>query len=359
MQTTAEKKSMTPDMVSPLSLIKNAFLDAIPLSLILWLAKPYLAGHSAGDAIARAHKLFSQDHFSSTIDILGEDLETQEQCQASVITYKELIKAISSCLISSARGREQISVSIKPSMFSEIVPTKDCRTSAKFDEAYERISQVVDCAFKHNLSITLEAEDNRWTDFQLDTYKALINRGYTNLGTVLQSRLLRTRADIKKFDERMRVRLVIGIYNEPKEIAETRKSRMKELLVEYARALLANGTYVEMATHDSLYMEQFFRQAVIPEKSLSCQFEAQFLLGVPRRNLQDALVSGAYFVELSRGLSGAEKEHAEKLALTGCLVRMYLPYGTNHLAAAYCKRRLKANPHMISYGIKNFLNLPG
>ncbi len=42
--------------------------------------------------------------------------------------------------------------------------------------------------------------------------------GYENLGTVLQSRLFRTMQDIERFQEGMRVRLVIGIYQEPNAI---------------------------------------------------------------------------------------------------------------------------------------------
>ncbi len=56
--------------------------------------------------------------------------------------------------------------------------------------------------------MTLEAEDHRWTNFQLESYFALVNAGYSNLGTVLQTRLFRTEKDLDRFDQRMRVRLV-------------------------------------------------------------------------------------------------------------------------------------------------------
>ena len=50
-------------------------------------------------------------------------------------------------------------------------------------------------------------------------------------------------------------------------------------------------------------------------------------------------------------------EQLAELARSGVLVRMYLPYGKEDVAGPYCKRRLQANPNMISYGIKNLLHI--
>jgi len=119
---------------------------------------------------------------------------------------------------------------------------------------------VVDYALKNEINVTLEAEDHRWTNFQLESYFALINAGYANLGTVLQTRLFRTEKDIARFDGRMRVRLVIGIYNEPGQIAHTDKRIMKDLLVQYGSNLLARGVYTELASHDTRCIELFTRK---------------------------------------------------------------------------------------------------
>ncbi len=135
---------------------------------------------------------------------------------------------------------------------------------------------------------------------------------------------------------------------------------MKSLLVEYSKELLARGTYVEVASHDEKCVDQFIKDAVLPLKAPATQFESQFLLGVPRKELESNLTSGSYFrrmLETNTQLNAAEKEHLEKLSATGELVRLYLPYGENKLSAAYCKRRLKANPNMALFGIKNLLRI--
>jgi proline dehydrogenase len=210
---------------------------------------------------------------------------------------------------------------------------------------------------KNNISMTLEAEDHRWANFHLEAYFALINAGYTNLGTVLQTRLFRTEKDVARFDERMRVRLVIGIYNEPAQLAHTDKRNMKELVVTYAQQLLNKGTYVELATHDAKCVEHFYRSVAVPHKIGPENFEHQFLLGVPRAKLQKGLISGQYFAELARTMPSEHGEQLERLQRRGAIVRMYLPYGTPRVSGAYCRRRLRENPNMIAYGIKNVFGI--
>lgn len=334
-----------------------SFIDSIPLSLVLVLAHPYLAGQTADDAIKLAHRIYKDNRFASTLDILGEDSQTVEDCVRSVEHYKLLVDAIGAAPLPQVRPQQQMTVSLKPSMFSVSVPPVSGGQDPKLDDAFERIKAVVDHASRANIGVTIEAEDHRWTDFHLETYCALIEAGYTNVGTVLQSRLFRTRNDLRRFDERMRCRLVIGIYNEPTEIAHTEKPVMKELLVEYAGELARRGTYVELATHDTHCLEQFFRLVAIPQRVPASRFETQFLLGVPRGKMQQQLTSGSYFTGWDKHLEGEDRQQAHNLTASGVVVRMYLPFGKDKTAAAYCKRRLKANPNMIGYGIKNLLHI--
>lgn len=343
---------------------KFSLLDFIPEPLVLMLAAPYLAGKTDQEAIACAHRIYAEKRFASTIDILGEDAENPDECDRAVAMYRQLIDGIQANRLASTgphERREQMTISIKPSMFSECAPEpqgkQSRQTSIKLNQAFERILNVVDYALEKKLNITLEAEDHRWTDFHLNAYFSLIKAGYTNCGTVLQTRLFRTKDDIKKFDERMRVRLVIGIYNEPKDIALTEKSPMKDLLITYAEELLKKGTYVELATHDTACIDKFVKKVVVPYGIPTSEFETQFLLGVPRQKLQEDLVSGAYYANLLSQCQKSEKQSLEALAELGSVVRMYLPFGVANLAAAYCRRRLNANPNLMMYGIKNLLHL--
>lgn len=322
------------------------------------LAAPYLAGKTADNAISRAHQVFKASRFTSTIDILGEDAVSAEDCDGYVRQYENLIDLVAAAPLPVSRPQEQITISMKPSMFSTVYPPAAVGARAgELDKAFERIKRVTHYAKSKNVAMTLEAEDHNWTDFHLETYFALIEEGYTNLGTVLQARLFRTKEDVKRFDERMRVRMVIGIYNEPKEIAYTDKPVMKEFLIDFAGDLLKRGTYVELATHDADCLGKFFRQIAIPQHVPASRFETQFLLGVPRQKLEESLVSGKYFIDLATDASTRDAEYLSDLARTGIPVRMYLPFGADNVAGPYCKRRLKANPNMMTYGIKNLLHI--
>lgn len=334
-----------------------SIIDSMPAWLVMAMASPYIAGRSAQDAISRAHELYKQFRFTSTVDILGEDASNTEDCERSVRQYCQLIDLIAAQPLPCRTHAEQITVSFKPSMFSVEIPQGKPWSKA-LDEAYARIETIVSYAQNRGIRVTLEAEDYRWTDFHLDTYFSLINAGYTNAGTVLQSRLFRTKDDLARFDERCRVRMVIGIYNEPAQIALTEKSSMKDLAVRYSRELLSRGTYVELASHDIACVKNFIEQAVLPARAPASKFELQFLLGVPRRELQLSIVSGKIFAQMAeRAISAAEREHLAHLGATGALVRLYLPYGSTDVAGPYCKRRLKANPNMVAYGIKNLFGI--
>ncbi len=326
----------------------KTIFDLLPNGLIYLLANPYLAGKNAQNAIDEALNLYQKYKFAGTLDILGEDCINDQDCDNAVIEYKELITKVASINNIFQSGQEKLTVSFKPSMFSTIAPSVITKknTNTALELAYGRIKQVVEHGFNLNVNLTLEAEDYRWTDFHLDTYFSLLNSGLTNLGTVVQTRLKRTSNDLKRFTDKSRVRLLIGIYNEPSSIAYTDKSKMKELMVDFAKVLFDKGSYVELASHDTDILGQIFKDVIIKQKIRPSQFETQYLKGVPRLNWQKGLGSGQYF---------QDKVDAKYLAESGTIVRLYLPYGVPQVASAYCKRRLQGNPNMIAYGIKNIL----
>jgi proline dehydrogenase len=335
----------------------RSLVDCLPLKLVLYLAAPYLAGKSAQDAFDTAQRIFKKDRFCGTLDILGEDATCIEDCDAAESMYIDLVNEVVRNRLATDIEREQLTISMKPSMFSPIAPGAGPSCEKELSDAKGRIARVVDYAFRKNVRVTLEAEDYRWTDFHLDTYFSLFNAGYRNLGTVLQTRLYRTEQDIKRFGAGTRVRMVIGIYPESPNIAHTDKTKMKELLVKYSGELLSKGVYVEAATHDSLTIEDLFREVILPYRVPSTQFELQFLLGVPRMQLQRALVHGGYFRAFATNFDKRTEDYLLTLVQSGVLVRMYLPYGKDSVAGPYCRRRLMRNPNMIGYGIKNLLRL--
>ncbi len=295
--------------------LKKFFINLAPTPLVRLFANPYVAGDSIEAAIGTAQKLWEQRRVCSTIDLLGEELESNKEVLYTVDVYTRLINAL---------GRQNYAtLSLKPSQLGSYRGTKNCK---------EVIEGIVTLAEQQNINVTLDMEDHTFTDMTLDIFCA-IKKDHPTFGTVLQSRLFRTDNDIRSLEGlKARIRICIGIYNEPKEIAFQNKPEMKKKLLQQIEILFKEGHYPEIATHD----ESVIRESLDIAERLNMkkdQYEVQMLMGVPKQVLQDELIQN------------------------GVVVRLYVPFAEKwKYATAYCKRRLAANPAMAAYILKNILH---
>ena len=295
--------------------IKNFVIDLAPTPLVRLFAGPYVAGDSIKMATDTAQKFWEQRHVCSTIDLLGEELEDDKEVQYSVGVYERLIEALGQ--------QEYATISLKPTQLGSHRGTEHCR---------EIIEGIVVKAEKSGIEVTLDMEDHNFTDMTLDIYKA-IHKDHPTFGTVLQSRLFRIDDDIKSLEGlNARIRLCIGIYNEPKDIALQNKPAMKKKMLELLEILFKEGHYPEIATHDKELLDKSLDLAEKLNMKKD-QYEVQMLMGVPMQAYQDQLIQN------------------------GILVRLYVPFAEKwKYASAYCKRRLAANPAMAIYIAKNILH---
>jgi len=294
--------------------IKNFFINLTPSPLVKLFANPYVAGDSIEAATETAQKFWEGRHVCSTIDLLGEELESDEEVQYSVDVYERLIAALGS--------QEYATLSLKPTQLGSHRGTEHCK---------KIIEGIIERAEQHNIKVTLDMEDHNFTDMTLDIFRAL-HKDHPTFGTVLQSRLFRTDDDIKSLKGlNVRIRICIGIYNEPEGLALQSKPEMKKKMIEYVELLLKEGHYPEIASHD----EAVLNEALNIAERLNMrkdQYEVQMLMGVPMQAFQDKLIQN------------------------GILVRLYVPFAEKwKYAIAYCKRRLAANPAMAAYVMKNIL----
>jgi len=294
--------------------LKKFVINLAPTPLVKLFASPYVAGDSIEAAVDTAQKLWEERRVCSTIDLLGEELESDEEVQYSVNVYERLIDALGS--------QDYATISLKPSQLGSHRGTEHCR---------EVIRGIIQRAEQHNIKVTLDMEDHSFTDMTLDIFRAL-KRDHPTFGTVLQARLFRTDDDIISLKGlNARIRICIGIYNEPEEIALQSKPKMKKKLLQQLELLFKEGHYPEIGTHD----EAVVNEAIGIAEKLNMkknQYEVQMLMGVPRQAFQDELIQN------------------------GILVRLYVPFAEKwKYATAYCKRRLAANPAMATYVLKNIL----
>jgi proline dehydrogenase len=120
---------------------------------------------------------------------------------------------------------------------------------------------------------------------------------FKNTGTVLQSYLMRTDADVQKLiDMRVRVRLVKGAYLEPATVAYQDKKDVDAAYVRQGKKLLQEGIYPAIATHDEKIVNEL--NAFVSAQGIDkATFEYQMLYGI-RRDLQDRLKAEGYKVRI-------------------------------------------------------------
>ncbi len=293
--------------------LKRAIIDLMPGPLVRTFAAPYISGKGIASGVSKADELHAKLGILSTVDLLAEEVFSREDVEATVQVYLKMVDAL--------KDRPYASISLKPTSLG-----------INESEAYcqDNLRRIVAAAAPYRLHITLDMEDRHFTDVTLRMFKAIRDE-FDNFGIVLQSRLFRTTEDIKALHAKpCKVRICIGIYREPADVALQEKPDMKDKLFEHVQLLLDHGHYPEIATHDEPLIRRCIdhldRQGV-PRSA----YEFQMLLGVPRTELQLEIVK------------------------RGQIMRLYVPFAEDwKYAVHYLKRRLAANPAMALMVMKNF-----
>jgi len=292
--------------------LKRAIIDLMPGPLVRTFASPYIAGKGISSGVSKADELHAKHGISSTVDLLAEEVFSREDVEATVQVYLRMVEAL--------KDRAYASISLKPTSLG-----------INESEAYcqDNLRRIVSAAAVHGMHITLDMEDRQFTDVTLRMFKAIRDE-FDNFGIVLQSRLFRTTEDIKTLHAKpCKVRICIGIYREPAEVALQDKADMKAKLFEHVQLLLDHGHYPEIATHDEPLVHRCIEH--LDKNGVSKgAYEFQMLLGVPRHDLQEQIVK------------------------RGQIVRLYVPFAEDwKYAVHYLKRRLAANPAMALMVMKN------
>ena len=305
---------MIPGSVNPL-------IRIIPAFLVRFFAKPYVAGDSLDKAMQVVGKLRRDRGLLSTLDLLAEDIKLPEQARTNLDAYMRMVEAAAAL-----PPEDRPTLSLKPSSYT----TRPLHEGGDADGSLAALLQISKHAAEHDVQVSIDMEGRHWTDFTLDALDALHAEGLQNVGCVLQTRLNRTEQDLARLPAGMRVRLVIGIYREPEEVALVDKPAMKERMLQFAEQLLAKGHYVEFATHDVQYVRRFLEE-VVPRVGVGKdRYEVQMLYGVPR----------------DRFLQGLLEQ--------GVRARLYVPFALGwDMAIEYLRRRLDEYPAMMWLVTKN------
>jgi proline dehydrogenase len=276
-------------------------LPAVPRSVVRRVSSRYIAGPSLDDAVRVVREL-NAGRRMATIDVLGEDVRSADEAAAITRAYHDVLARIHDEGLTS-------SVSVKPTALGLELGPELCR--ANFEA-------VVGDARERGAFVRIDMEDSSTTDATLALYRELRAGGLDNVGVVLQSRLRRTLDDVAGLAD---VRLCKGIYLEPDAIAFQDPDEVRASFVRCLEALLAQGSYVALATHDDELIAASTR--ILRERGLTPdRYEFQMLLGVT-------------------------PERGDDLVRDGHRLRIYVPFGTHWYE--YSLRRLKENPRIAGY----------
>jgi proline dehydrogenase len=275
-------------------------------------ARRFIAGETVDEAVTCVQGLRHQG-LMLTLDYLGESVSSAAAAAAASADYVRIIEAI-------VKSGIERNISLK---LTQLGLDVDRAT------AVDNMRRILESADANGFFVRIDMENSPYTEATLGIFETLWQQGHRQIGTVIQSYLKRSEADIRRLNTLgSRVRLVKGAYKEPKEVAFQKKSEVDAAFVDLMRLLLDDGTYPAIATHDPDMIEAtkaHARARGFPND----RFEFQMLYGI-RRDLQTALVKEGY------------------------RVRVYVPFGKQWYP--YFMRRLGERPANVAFVLKGILS---
>ena len=302
-----------------------------PRFVVGWVAKRYVAGPDLESALQVMRSMKPQGA-CFTLDVLGEEITSLEEANFFVNEYNRALDAI-------IAEDMDANISLKPTAFGLLIDEK---------QALENIEKITRIASNNNIFVRLDMEDNRVTQSTIDIVIEMHNRGLTNIGTVLQSRLFRTGEDITSLSSKLGgnsdVRICKGIYLEPEDIAHTKYHDIVLATNKAIDDLLDAGAYTAIASHDIPVIDHSL--AALEDRGMGPKIDD------PRGNA-GPVRSGKGLGYEFQFLLGVRGNIRRKLAKEGHLTRVYIPYGSRWYE--YSMRRLRENPDVAWHVAKSII----
>src|SRR5215831_1158732 len=231
----------TPDAPSRVTRSDSAsarVLPLVPRFAVRRLSAPYIAGPTLDHAVEVVKRLNAEGKMA-TIDVLGEEVARASEATEIRSTYHRVLDRV------------------EDEGLDANVSVKLTGLGLELDEelALLNLQAVVADARARGNFVRIDMEDSAATEATLRCCRDLSAGGYDNLGVVLQAYLRRTLSDVPGLGN---VRICKGIYVEPLSIAFHDPDEIRGSFLAALDALLDQGSYVGIATHD----EQLIRASL-------------------------------------------------------------------------------------------------
>ena len=274
------------------------------------VSRRFVAGEALDDAI-QATRVLNQRGMHVSLDHLGENVSDAREAKSAARDYITILDTIKQTGVDA-------NISIKLTALGLDISQELCE---------ENVCNILENAGEYPIFVRIDMEGSAYTEQTVDITLRM-HQQFEHVGTVIQSCLYRSKQDVEQLiAQGVRIRLVKGAYQEPKEVAFQNKSDVDHNYVQLMMMLLLKGNYPALATHDEAIINaacKYARDHGISKEA----FEFQMLYGI-RRDLQEKLVSQGYNM------------------------RIYVPYGSQWYP--YLMRRLAERPANLMFVISNAL----
>ncbi|HKN68033.1 MAG TPA: proline dehydrogenase family protein [Gemmatimonadaceae bacterium] len=275
-------------------------------------ASRFVAGETLDEALDAVRALNARG-IRASLDLLGESVTNEREARGTRDAYIEILSRIHA-------QRLDANVSVKLTAMGLDISEELC---------VSLMQDVLARAQEYDSFVRVDMESSEYTDRTLHLFEHRLYPHYRkHVGIVLQSYLYRTFTDVEyAINLGSRVRLCKGAYKEPASVAFAEKKDVDANYVKCMHALLREGNFPGIATHDPAMINEAKRFARENDIAPS-RFEFQMLYGV-RRDLQERLVREGYGM------------------------RVYVPFGTQWYP--YLMRRLAERPANVAFITGNVL----
>jgi len=241
-------------------------------------AARFVAGETLDSCVAVLRKL-NDAGLSANTTLLGEAIPDADGAAEVTAEYETIIERL-------VAERLKANVALKLT-----------HLGLAFEQglAYANVERLAARADELGTFLRIDMEQSEYTEVTLRIYERLRDAGHDDVGTVLQSYLYRTAADLDRLLPRVpNLRIVKGAYLEPESIAYPDKADVDRVYLELVERGLRGGAYIAVATHDETIIRKvqaFTTRDGIPRD----RFEFQMLYGV-RPGLQRSVAAEGYKV---------------------------------------------------------------
>jgi len=274
----------------------------------------FMPGENFDDALAAARTL-AKKQIGTVFTHLGENIKDRAEARQVTEHYLEVLDGV----LNSGLKAE---ISVKLTQLGLDLSTDLC---------FENLKAIIERAQRGSI-VWVDMEASNYVDVTLDVYRRALEK-FPNAGICLQAYLHRTKDDFSKLlPLRPSIRLVKGAYNEPPEIAFSRKQDVDENYFALASEMLA------AKKHNRCARAAFGTHDVVLIRRLS---ELSSKLGIAKTGFE---------VQMLYGIQRAEQE---RLASEGCTSIVLVAYGSYWYP--WFVRRLAERPANLWFMVRNVL----